>query len=215
MFTGIIEEVGRVRSLQKQERGQRIEISCQKIMEDISLGDSVAVNGICLTVSQLKRQSFTADVMQETLDRTSFAQLKNGDPVNLERAMAAQGRFGGHIVSGHIDGVGQIQQIRPDGIAKWYTIQAPPNLLRYVVEKGSIALDGISLTVAEVREDSFSVSIIPHTQAQTNLSVKKIGDLLNIEVDLVGKYIEKFLRPDQPKESQINEAFLNKFGYIN
>ena len=208
MFTGIIEEVGRVKAIESKDRGKGIEIIAHEILTDVELGDSIAVNGICLTVNQLVHQSFTADVMQETLDRTALAKLVPGDRVNLERAMAANGRFGGHIVSGHIDGVGTIRQIRPDGIAQRYSIRANPNILKYVIEKGSIAIDGISLTVTEVTAQTFSVSIIPHTQEQTNLSDRAVGDPVNLEVDIVGKYIEKFINQDKTGPTKINQDFM-------
>ncbi|WP_419775099.1 riboflavin synthase [Ignavigranum ruoffiae] len=214
MFTGIIEEVGRLKEIQSKDRGKRIEILAHEILTDVELGDSIAVNGICLTVSQLAHQSFTADVMQETLDRTALAKLTSGDRVNLERAMAANGRFGGHIVSGHIDGVGTIQQIRPDGMAQRYTIRANPSILKYVIEKGSIAIDGISLTVTEVTAQTFSVSIIPHTQEQTNLSDRAVGDPVNLEVDIVGKYIEKFINQDKTGPTKMNQDFLQIHGFM-
>ncbi|MGY4104961.1 riboflavin synthase [Ignavigranum ruoffiae] len=214
MFTGIIEEVGRVKAIESKDRGKGIEIIAHEILTDVELGDSIAVNGICLTVNQLVHQSFTADVMQETLDRTALAKLVPGDRVNLERAMAANGRFGGHIVSGHIDGVGTIRQIRPDGIAQRYSIRANPNILKYVIEKGSIAIDGISLTVTEVTAQTFSVSIIPHTQEQTNLSDRAVGDPVNLEVDIVGKYIEKFINQDKTGPTKMNQDFLQIHGFM-
>ncbi len=214
MFTGIIEEVGTVRTVQKGS-SSFIKIQASKVLEDVHIGDSIAVNGVCLTVTEFSGNVFRADVMNETLSRSSLGQLKNGSPVNLERAMAANGRFGGHIVSGHIDGTGTISGIENDGIAVWYTISAPPEIMRYIVEKGSIAIDGISLTVAKVTGSSFSVSIIPHTASQTILSTKKTGDIVNLENDIVGKYVEKLITPfnDNKTKSNISREFLAKYGF--
>ena len=196
MFTGIVEEVGTVRSIQRGSTSSFIEIQAHTVLEGTKLGDSIAVNGVCLTVTELGRDSFRADVMSETLSRSSLGSLTAGSPVDLERAMAAGGRFGGHIVSGHIDGTGTITDIKKDGLAHWYTISAPAGIMRYIVEKGSVAIDGISLTVARVTDSSFSVSIIPHTSAQTVLSHKKAGDIVNLENDIVGKYVQKFMGVD-------------------
>ena len=162
MFTGIVEEIGTVKKI---ARGQKayLEIQADRIFSDIHIGDSIAVNGVCLTVTGFSGKVFTADVMNETFSRSSLGSLKAGSHVNLERAMSANGRFGGHIVSGHIDGTGKIINIKKDGNAVWYKISADENIIKYTVEKGSIAIDGISLTVARIEKDNFSVSIIPHT----------------------------------------------------
>ena len=215
MFTGIIEEVGTVKRIQRSGSSSFIEIQAKKVLEDVHLGDSIAVNGVCLTVTYFGGGMFRADVMNETLSRSSLGSLASGSPVNLERAMAAEGRFGGHIVSGHIDGTGTISDIRNDGIAVWYTISAPPELLRYIVEKGSVAIDGISLTVAKVTDTSFSVSIIPHTAAETILGAKKTGDIVNLENDIIGKYVEKLMKPaDAESQRQgITMDFLAKNGF--
>jgi len=214
MFTGIIEEVGTVSRVQHSDNASFIEIQAKKVLEDVHLGDSIAVNGVCLTVTHFGGGVFRADVMNETLSRSSLGSLTNGSPVNLERAMAANGRFGGHIVSGHIDGTGIITDIKNDGIAVWYTVSAAPELLRYIVEKGSIAIDGISLTVAKVTDTSFSVSIIPHTAAQTILSTKKTGDTVNLENDIIAKYAEKLMKPaETPKTGGITMDFLAKNGF--
>lgn len=214
MFTGIVEEVGTVRAVQRGS-SSFIKIQAEKVLEDVHLGDSIAVNGVCLTVTQFSGNVFCADVMNETLSRSSLGQLKNGSPVNLERAMAANGRFGGHIVSGHIDGTGTITAINNDGIAVWYTITAAPEIMRYIVEKGSIAIDGISLTVARVTSSSFSVSIIPHTAEKTILSAKKTGDIVNLENDIIGKYVEKLIAPlhENKSNSAISRDFLAKYGF--
>ncbi len=214
MFTGIIEEVGTVKAVKRSGTSSFIEIQAKKVLEDVHLGDSIAVNGVCLTVTHSDGSIFRADVMNETLSRSSLGSLTAGSPVNLERAMAANGRFGGHIVSGHIDGTGTVSDIRNDGIAVWYTITAPHELLRYIVEKGSIAIDGISLTVAKVTETSFSVSIIPHTAAQTILGTKKTGDIVNLENDIIGKYVEKLMKPAKAAPpSGITMEFLAKNGF--
>lgn len=215
MFTGIIEEVGRVEDIKKGVRSSILTISGNLIFSDLSLGHSVAVNGVCLTVRSFFENSFTADVMQETLSRSSLGNLKRGSHVNLERAMAANGRFGGHIVSGHIDGIGEITRIEKDDNATWYTIKTSSHIIRYIVEKGSIAIDGISLTVVQVSEKDFRVSIIPHTKKETILVERSVGDKVNLENDLVGKYIEKLINPIdiQKEESKITKEFLRKFGY--
>ena len=215
MFTGIVEEVGKVRSVSRGSTSSFIEIQAHTVLEGTKLGDSIAVNGVCLTVVELSADSFKADVMNETLSRSSLGTLKNGSPVDLERAMAAGGRFGGHIVSGHIDGTGTITDIKKDGIAHWYTITAPPEILRYIVEKGSIAIDGISLTVARVTDSSFSVSIIPHTAARTVLSHKTSGDIVNLENDIIGKYVEKLMKPAEEETSSggITMDFLARNGF--
>lgn len=215
MFTGIIEEVGTVKSIQKGSISSFIQINADTVLSDAHIGDSIAVNGVCLTVTDLTGNSFQADIMNETLSRSSLGSLKTGSPVNLERAMSAQGRFGGHIVSGHIDGTGVISSVKQDGIALWYTINTDSEILRYIVEKGSIAIDGISLTVVKVTANDFSVSIIPHTASQTVLSSKKAGDTVNLENDIIGKYVEKLLNPDEKKskKSRITMDFLAKNGF--
>ena len=214
MFTGIIEEMGTVSRVQRSGSASFIEIQAKKVLEDVHLGDSIAVNGVCLTVTHFSGGVFRADVMNETFSRSSLGSLTTGSPVNLERAMAANGRFGGHIVSGHIDGTGSITDIKNDGIAVWYTVSAAPEILRYIVEKGSIAVDGISLTVAKVTDTSFSVSVIPHTASQTILGTKKTGDTVNLENDIIGKYAEKLMKPaETPETGGITMDFLAKNGY--
>ncbi len=198
MFTGIIEETGRLRSLDISGVTGRIELEASKVLEGTNIGDSIAVNGVCLTVVELHADGFTADVMPETISRTGFSQLRVGDEVNLERAMPANGRFGGHIVSGHIDGVGTVESLEHDGIAVWVSINAPTEILKLIVEKGSIAIDGISLTVAYVDNERFKVSIIPHTGEETTLLKRHAGDKVNLENDIVGKYVEKLLGLGEP-----------------
>ena len=198
MFTGIIEETGRLRSLDISGVTGRIELEASKVLEGTNIGDSIAVNGVCLTVVELHADGFTADVMPETISRTGLSQLRVGDEVNLERAMPANGRFGGHIVSGHIDGVGTVESLEHDGIAVWVSIKAPTDILKLIVEKGSIAIDGISLTVAYVDNERFKVSIIPHTGEETTLLKRHAGDKVNLENDIVGKYVEKLLGLGEP-----------------
>lgn len=193
MFTGIVEEVGRIASIRKGAHSCVLTVKASRVLEDVHLGDSIATNGVCLTVTDYTKSTFSADVMHETLNRSSLGSLRVGSPVNLERAMAANGRFGGHIVSGHIDGTGVIRSIKEDDNAVWYSISAEPDIVRLIVGKGSIAIDGISLTVASVSSTQFSVSIIPHTRAQTNLASKRVGDVVNLENDVVGKYVERLL----------------------
>ena len=209
MFTGIIEEVGTIKQIQKGAHSAILQIHANVVLEGLKIGDSVAVNGVCLTVTNLQSQCFHADVMHETLNRSSLSGLTIGSYVNLERAMPANGRFDGHIVAGHVDDVGKILDIKRDDNAIWYTIQASPNIMRYVVEKGSIAIDGISLTVAKVGSNNFSVSVIPHTSKVTSLSQKGIGALVNLENDMIGKYIERFTA----RQTEIDQAFLTKCGF--
>lgn len=211
MFTGIIEEVGSIFRIQKSGDSAALTIRCQTVLSDVRTGDSIAVNGVCLTVTRYDGASFTADVMHETLNRTSLSRLRPGSPVNLERAMALGGRFGGHIVTGHIDGTGTITGIRQDSNAVWYTLKAPVGILRLVVEKGSIAIDGISLTVAALTRDGFQVSLIPHTLAHTALSDRRIGDSVNLENDCIAKYVEKFVSAGN--SGAITKEFLLKNGF--
>ena len=194
MFTGIVEEIGTIKAIQKGRNSAILRIQAAKIMADMHIGDSIAVNGICLTVTEFSASDFAADVMHETLNRTNLGQLRQGSCVNLERAMAANGRFGGHIVSGHVDGVGTVSNIQRDDNAIWYTISAGPEILRYIVEKGSITIDGTSLTVARVSDKDFAISAIPHTVTITILGQKKVGDKVNLENDIIGKYVEKLLQ---------------------
>lgn len=215
MFTGIVEEMGVVKSVQHGAVSSFIEIKAETVLSDAHIGDSIAVNGVCLTVTDITPDSFRADVMNETLSRSSLGILRQGNCVNLERAMSANGRFGGHIVSGHIDGTGTITDIKKDGIAVWYTITSPPEILRYIVEKGSVAIDGISLTVADVSDSYFKISVIPHTAEQTVLGYKKSGDTVNIENDIIGKYVEKLMgyNTDKSRKSRITMDFLAENGF--
>lgn len=192
MFTGIIEEIGKLKAIVRHANSIKLTVAVRKILEDIHIGDSICTNGVCLTVTSFDDSSFTADVMPETMNRTNFKYLKINDLVNTERAMPANGRFGGHIVSGHIDGIGVISKMTKDDKAVRIKIETRPEILRFIVEKGSIAIDGISLTITDVSNFDFGVSIIEHTQDETTLTKKKIGDTVNLENDIIGKYIEKF-----------------------
>ena len=204
IFTGIIEELGVVKSIAINGASGCITIKAKKVLEGTQLGDSIAVNGTCLTVTSINSDGFSADVMAETVKRTSLSQVGKGDLVNLERAMILNGRFGGHIVSGHIDGTGTITKYTKEENAIWVTIKAPDEILDLIVEKGSICIDGISLTVATVSDQDFQVSIIPHTAKETTLIHKKVGSLVNLENDIVGKYIKKLM--ENNKEEQAKKA---------
>lgn len=209
MFTGIIEELGTVNNIKQGAKSCVLTIQAEKIFSDLKIGDSVAVNGVCLTATAVNKNVFTADVMAETMRRSSLGTLKKGGRVNLERAMAADGRFGGHIVSGHIDGCGIITSYVREDNAVWVTVSAGEEIMRYIIMKGSVALDGISLTVAKVFSDAFSVSVIPHTASETTLLSKKTGDRINIECDIVGKYVEKLAG----RQSNITAEFLKEYGF--
>lgn len=210
MFTGIIEEKGKIENITTGAKSCRLTISGNVIFDDLKLGDSVAVNGVCLTVTKVMPDTFEADVMAETMRRTAMATLKKGSAVNLERAMQLNGRFGGHIVSGHIDGVGTVINKITEDNAVLVTISADSNIMKYIIFKGSVTLDGISLTVADAKYDRFTVSIIPHTAKETTLLDKNTGDKINIECDIVGKYIEKFL---SKSEKGITMDFLKENGF--
>jgi len=215
MFTGIIEEVGEIKTIKRSQKFAVLSIEGDTIFSDLKVGHSVAVNGVCLTVVSLSNNTFTADIMSETLDRSSLGSLKSGSKVNLERAMDASGRFGGHIVSGHIDGIGFITSIKEDANAIWYTISCSDKLLCYIVEKGSITIDGISLTVAKVTNSNFTVSIIPHTAKSTILSQRSVTDKVNLENDVIAKYVEKFMiNKSKSNNSNITSDFLKKTGFI-
>lgn len=214
MFTGIVEEIGLVENVKKGPASASVTINAPAVTAGTKTGDSIAVNGICLTVTSLAGSTFTADIMHESLNRSSLSDLRRGSRVNLERAMAADGRFGGHIVSGHVDGTGIISAIREDDDAVWYTVRTSPAIMRYIVEKGSVTIDGVSLTVAAVAEDSFSVSVIPHTRQVTIMGDLRAGDKVNLENDIIGKYVEKFLKPEETSvKSNITREFLTRCGF--
>lgn len=212
MFTGIIEEVGQVKSLRRGARSFTLEVEASLVMEDTRVGDSIATNGVCLTVTSLTGHGFTADVMPETVQRTALGELVPGSPVNLERALSLQTRLGGHIVSGHIDGTGRISDRRQDDTALWLTVECDSSLLRYIIQKGSITIQGVSLTVARVDDRSFAVSLIPHTQAATTLHQAKVGDRVNLENDIIAKYVEKLLGRESDRDNGLMEKLaLNGF----
>ncbi len=212
MFTGIIEEIGTVKQVQNSTAACILTVSAKAVLSDVHIGDSIAVNGTCLTVCWTDGSSFSADVMPETMRRTNLGRLYPGSKVNLERAMPANGRLGGHIVSGHIDGTGTIKKLQREENAVWVTVSADASLLRYIIEKGSVAIDGISLTVARVTRQDFSVSVIPHTAQETTLLSRSPGDAVNLECDIIAKYTEKLLCPQQ--QSNISAEFLSQHGFL-
>jgi len=218
MFTGLVEEVGTIKEVRPAGKAVHLSIKASKVLEGVQLGDSIACNGICLTVTHFDKDSFTVDAIPETMRRTTLHELAAGSPINLERAMAMGQRFGGHIVSGHVDGVGRIVSIVEEDIAKVVRISAPSEVLRYVVEKGSITIDGISLTVMDVDSESFRVSIIPHTWMVTVLRHRRVGSTVNLECDIIGKYVERLLGPHLPggtqaKSSRVSMDFLRDNGF--
>ena len=217
MFTGIVEEIGSLKELSIGSGLGNIEIECNKVLEETKIGDSIAVNGVCLTVNKINSNSFVADIMGETLDRTNLGRLKDGNKVNLERALKVSDRFGGHIVSGHVDGKGQILSIDNKEDGTWFTISADKEILKYIILKGSITIDGISLTVAYVDNEVFKVSIIPHTLKNTILAQKIHVSYVNLENDIMGKYIEKFMifskTESENEKSKITLDFLRENGF--
>lgn len=215
IFTGIVEEIGQINTIQRGSKSARLDVQAALILKDVKIGDSIAVNGVCLTVSHFANGHFTADVMPETMDKTTLGSLRPGSPVNLERALQLGGRLGGHIVQGHVDAIGRIIQKQALDIAHIFRISAPVELLRYVVPKGSITIDGVSLTVIDVFADSFTVSLIPHTAGQTILGGKRAGDAVNLESDILGRYIEKLLmtEPGSP-QGDIDMKFLAENGFL-
>lgn len=214
MFTGIVEELGTVTNLAGSSEAMKLTLSAHTILSDVKLGDSIAVNGTCLTVTSLTGNTFTVDVMPETMRTTSLQILKSGSHVNLERAMAANGRFGGHFVSGHIDGTGTILQKTKRANAVYYEIALAKTLLRYCLPKGSIAIDGTSLTIFHISDTSITVSLIPHTLSESVLGMKNAGDIVNIECDMIGKYVERFLSSPSIQKSSVTESFLQDNGFM-
>jgi riboflavin synthase len=214
MFTGIIEETGAIRKITQAARSARVEIAARTVLEDSRLGDSIAVNGVCLTVVEKSGQSFSADVSAETLRRTSLGQLRSGARVNLERPLLPTSRLGGHIVQGHVDGTGEFLEARPEGEGWIVRVGFPEQLARYIVEKGSITVDGISLTVAALSDAWFEIAIIPHTWQVTNLASLKRGDLVNLEVDIIAKYVERMMQPRaRNSQSRLSLDKLKELGY--
>jgi len=216
VFTGLIEDLGTLRRFQKNGDSGRITVATAFPMQEIVMGESIAVNGVCLTVVDFGGGSFTADVSPESLARTNLGQLNTGSRVNLERALKLSDRLGGHIVSGHVDTQGVVTERRQDQNAVRFTIEVPQSQIRYLVEKGSVAIDGISLTVNAVAEQTFSVAVIPHSLAKTTLQWCEPGVRVNVETDILGKYVERLLRPAQstPKEGSISLDFLAKNGFM-
>lgn len=218
MFTGIIEEIGTIKNIKKGDNSSSFTIRANKVLEDTKVGDSICTNGVCLTVKNIYKETFEADIMAETLRVSNLGSLKIGSRVNLERALSLNTRLGGHMVSGHIDGLGQIVLMQREDIAVVLTIRPQKDILKYIIYKGSVAIDGISLTVSYVDDEVFKVSIIPHTGEETILLSKTIGENVNIECDLVGKYIERLLgfksKEDGVKKTSLTEDFLKQNGFL-
>lgn len=214
MFTGIVEELGKVADLKISPDSAQLTLEGSKILEGTQIGDSIAVNGVCLTVIKLQGNLFTVDVMAETLNKTNLKLSNRGSRVNLERALQLSTRLGGHLVSGHVDGVGTIRRITPVGIAKVYEITAPSSLLKYILPKGSVAVDGISLTVVDLQAQGFSISLIPLTRQETTLGIKGVGDIVNIETDLIGKYVARFLEKTEEPKKDLSMSFLSEHGFL-
>ena len=218
MFTGLVAELGTVQRLARQGSSYHLTVGAKKVLENLKIGDSVAVNGACLTVVRMDEGGFTADVMPETVRLTNIGSLQPGSKVNLERTLRLCDGLDGHIVSGHVEGLGTISEQRPEGIAVVVTIDTPPELLKYIIKKGSIAIDGISLTVTEVTDTSFSVSLIPHTAKETTLGFKKVGDSVNLETDILGKYVERMLtwnkQTQAGKADTLNMQTLLENGFV-
>lgn len=219
MFTGIIQSLGSIENLREQGGDSRLTVKLGELEKsDITVGDSIAVNGVCLTVISFEQNSFCADVSLETLSRTTLDTLKSGSPVNLELALTPQSRLGGHFVSGHVDGIGTVRQRHPDARSERFEIQAPPELMRYIAEKGSICIEGVSLTVNSVSQDSFSVNLIPHTLAVTTMGQLQLNDVVNLEVDLLARYLERLMtaaNTDNQATHSITEEFLKQTGFID
>lgn len=215
MFTGLVEEIGSIENIIKGAKSAQITIHAGKVIENTNLGDSISTNGVCLTVVNLTKNTFTVDVMPETMRRSNLKNLKHGSKVNLERALKLGDRLGGHIVSGHIDGVGIIKAIEEEDNATWVTVEASADILKYIIEKGSISIDGTSLTVAYVDFTCFKVSIIPMTRDETTLLSKKIGEEVNLECDMIGKYVERLtiFNQKESKKSAIDMNFLKNNGF--
>ncbi|MGM0435826.1 MAG: riboflavin synthase [Bacillota bacterium] len=213
MFTGIIEEKGTLTNVQSDQKSAKLTIQAEKVLKDTKIGDSIATNGVCLTVTDMTKSTFTVDVMFETLNSSTLSNLGKNDALNLERALRASDRLGGHMMSGHVDGIGTLVSKKDEGIATVFTFKTDPSITRYVTHKGSIGINGVSLTVVDVSETSFGVSVIPETKRETNLGDLNVGSTVNLEVDMIAKYVEKLLKPHKEK-STITENFLKENGYI-
>lgn len=218
MFTGLIEELGKVVSIDKTPQGANITISCDKVLKKARIGDSIATNGVCLTIVKLSNKTFTANIMNESLTVSSLKNLKVGSLVNLEKSLTLQSFLGGHLVTGDVDCYGEIISVINDGFAKKYTIKIPLEFMKYVVYKGRITLDGASLTVASLTDSTLTVSLIPHTQKSITLDFKNVGDIVNVETDLIGKHLEKLLlsreKTDEKSNSNISKSFLAENGFF-
>jgi riboflavin synthase len=217
LFTGLIQDLGKIQSLERRGEGVFLTVATGLMLSDVKIGDSIAVDGVCLTVIRLSNRTFTAEVSPETLDRTTLAKTSAGRPVNLEKSLRVSDFLGGHLVSGHVDGIGAVVSVLAEGNAWRYRFRVPPEIGRYLIEKGSVAVDGISLTVAEIEEPEFTVAVIPHTAQSTTLRIKKAGDPVNLEIDPIAKYVEKFLRQaEQPaaKGSRLDAGFLAQHGFM-
>ena len=218
MFSGIVEEMGAVQAIERGLAGAKFSILASAILEDLQVGESVSVSGACLTVTIIEENSFSVDVSTETLNCTFLSKMTVGTPLNLERAMKLNARIGGHLVTGHVDGVGILRAREQDGNALYLTVEAPDDVIRYCVPKGSITMDGISLTINAVKGSSFSVAIIPHTAKVTTIGLKQIGDLMNLESDLIGKYVERLLQGSgtlpSPSAPSIDKDYLQKRGLL-
>lgn len=213
MFTGIIEEIGEIKSFKHLNSGSaQLEVYCSRILEDIKLGDSIAINGVCQTIVEFNKRSFKVEISPETLNITNFSKFQSGDLVNLERALTPTTRMGGHIVQGHVDLTGTLLKV--EKLDNFYNLYFETSNTKYIVKKGSITVNGISLTVAEVNETCFKVAIIPHTFENTTLKLLKTGDCVNIETDILGRYVEKFLSLKDNSESKINMEFLRENGFV-
>lgn len=217
MFTGIVEEIGKIKAINGSQDSVEMVIKARKILDDVNLGDSISVNGVCLTVTEFTSDGFTVDVMPETVKSTSLRDLQRNDDVNLERAMSANGRFGGHIVSGHVDGIGKIVRKEPKGNAVYYEIEIPEELIQFMIYKGSVTVDGTSLTIFGLTKNTFTLSLIPHTLTETILRKKGVGDIVNIECDMLGKYVSQFMKRtignEKSTESRITASFLEENGF--
>ena len=217
MFTGLIKDVGKIQSTEPRQGGVRLGISTQLDLGSVRIGDSISVDGVCLTVVSLAGKTFTVEVSPETLQKTTLTEARQGQRVNLETALRMSDLLGGHLVAGHVDGTGEILEVISEGNAWRYRFRVPPEISRYLVGKGSIAVDGISLTVAECRDEEFTISLIPHTAKATTLGEKKVGDRVNLENDMIAKYVEKFVRQGEiqgRKPSAIDSGFLAKHGFM-
>lgn len=212
MFTGLVEEIGVLEAVTRSQEGARFRIQAQQTLVDLVIGDSVAVNGVCLTVVEKSSSSLSADAVQETLQRSTLSQLAVGAPVNLECALRAVGRLGGHFVQGHVDAVAKIKNIERRGTGFWLTLLLPSDCLALCVEKGSVAVDGVSLTIAQLHEDAISIAVIPHTAVQTTLGRLRSGDVVNIETDILGKYVHRFMN-QPPADSRLTMEKLSEWGF--